>query len=838
MKQKFQDLLTRLLQKYKSAPKIGQILFVVGFGFIGVALTTLSLASTVSTTNITINGTKSGAEFDGIGAISGGGGNSRLLIDYPEPERSRILDYLFKPHYGANLQILKLEIGGDANSTDGSEASIEHSSGQINCNSGYEWWIAEQALQRNPSIKIYGLQWTAPGWTGDGTQTIWTQSNVNYVVDWMKCAQSHNIPVAYLGGWNERGNYNATWYESLRKALNENGYQSTQLIAADQINDPWGVASGMALNSVFNSSVSIVGVHDSCPADPTTGYSCTTTQTARNLGKPLWDSEIGGMDANTGAADMVRAINRGYNESGLTGYVQWPLIDSMPSGLPDENRGLLTADEPWSGNYQVNLMTWAIAQTAQFVNAGWVHVGGANQPLGVSGTYNTYQAPNHSAWSLVAENSSDYAGQTVVPRQISVTVSGGLPSSVVHVWATNLWIHSSSPQWFAHEADIHLSNRKFTYTIQPGYVVTFTTTTGQSKGTTSPPASTSLSIPYSNTLTADDGSDEPSLLSPQDGSFQLVNCDDGESGLCTQQMTPMEPVLWAANGQGTNYPYATIGGSNWANYAVSVRMLFTETNGSGGVIGRFSNRGGSIGGFDGYLLDVNENGNWRLLKNNSTATTTEPETLISGTISSLGVDKWHTISLGMNGSNLAASIDGNVVGVASDSSYSSGPAGIEAGAFTDNWPINQYQDFTVASDGLSPISIYPVTGVITSGISEKCLDDYRDEVGAKGRPNKVDVFSCNGSAAQKWTVEANGTIQINNQCLDIYQNGVKYGSKVDLYPCNGGKNQQWQIVGGDTIINPVSGTCLDDPQFSKIDGTQLDIWGCNGGKNQVWHILS
>jgi hypothetical protein len=79
-------------------------------------------AATVST-SITVDGTQPGRVFDGVGAISGGGGNSRLLIDYPEPQRSQLLDYLFKPGYGADLQILKLEIGGDANSTDGAEPS-------------------------------------------------------------------------------------------------------------------------------------------------------------------------------------------------------------------------------------------------------------------------------------------------------------------------------------------------------------------------------------------------------------------------------------------------------------------------------------------------------------------------------------------------------------------------------------------------------------------------------------------------------------------------------------------------------------------------------------------
>src|SRR5512132_3598141 len=82
-------------------------------------------------TSITINGGSAGRTFDGVGAVSGGGGNSRLLIDYPEPQRSQILDYLFKPGYGAALQILKVEIGGDTNSTSGAEPSHEHVRGVV-----------------------------------------------------------------------------------------------------------------------------------------------------------------------------------------------------------------------------------------------------------------------------------------------------------------------------------------------------------------------------------------------------------------------------------------------------------------------------------------------------------------------------------------------------------------------------------------------------------------------------------------------------------------------------------------------------------------------------------
>jgi len=77
--------------------------------------------------------------FDGIGGLSGGGATSVLLRDYPEPQRSQILDLLFKPNFGASLHILKVEIGGDAQSTDGCESSHMHDPWTTDYTRGYEW---------------------------------------------------------------------------------------------------------------------------------------------------------------------------------------------------------------------------------------------------------------------------------------------------------------------------------------------------------------------------------------------------------------------------------------------------------------------------------------------------------------------------------------------------------------------------------------------------------------------------------------------------------------------------------------------------------------------------
>ena len=48
------------------------------------------------------------------------------LPSYPADKKSEILDFLFLPNYGASLHVLKVEIGGDAQSTDGAEASHMH----------------------------------------------------------------------------------------------------------------------------------------------------------------------------------------------------------------------------------------------------------------------------------------------------------------------------------------------------------------------------------------------------------------------------------------------------------------------------------------------------------------------------------------------------------------------------------------------------------------------------------------------------------------------------------------------------------------------------------------
>jgi beta-glucosidase len=124
------------------------------------------------------------------------------------------------------------------------------------------------------------------------------------------------------------------------------------------------------------------------------------------------------------------------------------------------------------------------------------------------------------------------------------------------------------------------------------------------------------------------------------------------------------------------------------------------------------------------------------------------------------------------------------------------------------------------------------TGPVT-GYEGLCLD-VRAASNADGTP--VQVYTCNGTSAQNWTTESNGTLQALGKCLDVTGGGTANGTLVDLYTCNGTGAQVWQPQSNGSLVNPQSGACLDDTGFSDTPGTQVQIWSCTGAANQHWTL--
>ena len=182
-----------------------------------------------------------GLRWEGVGAISGGGATSKLLMDYDSEVVSDILDFLFKPNFGLDLDILKVEMGGDTDSTEGAEPSHMHSGpDDANYRRGYEWWLMKEAKARKPALQLYGLPWGFPGWL-DPTATASHQAKnpfananttANYTLAFLENAKTvHNLTIDYMGQWNERDAPQA-YNDALRRVVAESkivGEQTTVL---------------------------------------------------------------------------------------------------------------------------------------------------------------------------------------------------------------------------------------------------------------------------------------------------------------------------------------------------------------------------------------------------------------------------------------------------------------------------------------------------------------------------------------------------------------------------------------------------------------------------------
>ncbi|MEU9884909.1 family 16 glycosylhydrolase [Sphaerisporangium sp. NPDC051011] len=119
-----------------------------------------------------------------------------------------------------------------------------------------------------------------------------------------------------------------------------------------------------------------------------------------------------------------------------------------------------------------------------------------------------------------------------------------------------------------------------------------------------------------------------------------------------------------------------------------------------------------------------------------------------------------------------------------------------------------------------------------TGIGGKCVD----VAGANtANGTAVQLYDCNGTGAQNWSWNGDGSVGALGKCLDVTGGSTAGGTKVQLYDCNGTGAQKWTYNSGTgQIVNPQSNRCLDATDGSSANGTRLQIWDCNGTAAQRW----
>jgi Glycosyl hydrolase family 59/Concanavalin A-like lectin/glucanases superfamily len=633
----------------------------------------ISCKQTVQRSEIKIDGTGGGRVFEGIGGVSAGA-SSRLLIDYPEPQRSQILDYLFKPNYGASLQHLKVEVGGDTNSTDGSEPSHMHTRTDESYDRGYEWWLMKEAKARNPKIMLDALPWGAPGWIGNGK--YYSQDMANYIVKFIQGAKKyHGLYIDYVGVWNET-NYDVGYIKLLRKTLDANGLK-TRIVAADLYENQWKITDDFKSDPELKEAVYAIGVHYARVKG-----NFYVTRGALASGKPLWSSEDQPFDEtgvilqrnwNPGARIWAKFLNTNYIDGKITKTETWSPVTSYYDNLAAPNSGLMYANTPWSGYYNVQSAIWVTAHTTQFTQPGWQYIDTACGYLRGKGSYVTLKAPSSHDYSVVVETID-----ALEPQIVSFQVDGGLSTGAVHVW------HTNANAAFREEDDITPQKAAFDVTLEPDSIYSLTTTTGQGKGTATPPPAAPFPFPYADDFDGTPVGKSPKYLADQNAAFEVSPCA-GRQGRCLEQVVDNKPIAWFISPD----PLTFLGNSDWADYELSADAMLEEP-GNITLVGRIDDadwfKDGKARWVSGYVFTVNQDGEWEL----NGAKFNSPTIKLASGKASFSTKTWHHLALSFKGSTLQASIDGASVGSANDNTHTKGMAGIGTG-----WNKAQFDNFSI-----------------------------------------------------------------------------------------------------------------------------------------------
>lgn len=632
-------------------------------------------------TTLTIARSAGDRRFDGIGAVNGGGATSVLLKDYPEPQRSQILDLVFTPKFGASVSTMLVEIPGDGNATQGSMPSHMHTRDDLDGERGYTWWILAEAASRNPELALDATAWSAPGWLGDGE--FWSDDTVEYYLEWLRILQGrYGLRLSAIGCRNEKG-VSLEFAKALRRGLDEAGFDDVLLHGFDHWpEDKFDFVHELERDAEARDAIDVIGAHVMY-GKPDAHTPARVRELADEWGKPIWNTEdhvyLTGFDCLIG---IVECFNDNFLLSGATKTVLWYDIAGVyPIEPYAVDPAMLVAHEPWSGHYRVREALWGYAHYGQFTGLGWTYLSGACRELAGGGSAVTLASEDGDV-STIIETSGAAESQ-----KLRLSLGDGFEAPRLHVW------RSTAEEQFVEQPPL---TGDFEIELLPNAVYSITTTTGQQKGSFDQvPAPAAFPLPYRDDFGAyEDPAARghlPRYTADIAGAFELVRGDDGR--VRVQQAVPIPTISWAPDWR----PYTIIGDAGWRDVTVETRVLPGEGD-IGGVMARVHHVGTGYG-FEpkGYAFEISAAGEWTLLNVNGKLDKTElvgdaeqqaiiraqsdttpggEHVLASGTAPTRD---GYEIALACEGSRIRGYVDGTLVAEVDDDTHARGMAGLIAG---------------------------------------------------------------------------------------------------------------------------------------------------------------
>jgi galactosylceramidase len=652
---------------------------------------------------IRIDGKSGGRRWGGIGSTPATA-MERQLMHYPKAIQEDILDLCFKPNFGMGLTHLKVEVGGDNNSTSAIEPSFAHTREEManpNFRRGGNYWLMRKARDLNPSIELGALAWTQPYWVGEEIKrkdvsdngSFYTQESAEYFTKFFEGARKEwGLEMQFFSPeQNERGHTGRRdWVmNNLKPTLDKAGFEHIKFVIDG---GGWPLRHGDD-DPEFLKHVYARGTHyvENSPIK-------ASTEEAKASGFPLWNTECWSRVGRDWPLVMFFAdsVARGYVESKITQCTTWPILSGGLPGSLYGDTGLLQAKKPWSGHYELYPTVWIAAHYNQFAPMGWKTVdsgcGGlfvesippidtkfpswprsAKAPVNLSRVnYLTLMSPDGKDYSIIAVNNSPFA------RTLDFELKD-MPQKPLHKWT------SDEDEQFVSAGEIATGEGKFTLEMKPWSVCSLTTTTGQQKGQPKNPipADSVMPLPYSDDFDSYEIGSDSRYQSCSAGYFEVFQAP-GE-GKTLRQMVPAKGLTWSFPRD--NYPSVALGDIRWSDYEVTADSLL-EGEGTAALWARvefFRDHG-----MAGYYLRYDHQGKWELGAANNrhmgNRLYTE-KTLASGQLDNFKPEAWHKLTIRAEGNQLRASIDGKQIAEVKDDKYENGAVGFST------WAENTQKDF-------------------------------------------------------------------------------------------------------------------------------------------------
>ena len=153
----------------------------------------------------------------------------------------------------------------------------------------------------------------------------------------------------------------------------------------------------------------------------------------------------------------------------------------------------------------------------------------------------------------------------------------------------------------------------------------------------------------------------------------------------------------------------------------------------------------------------------------------------------------------------------------------------------DRMAARWYAALQSVPGSLTAITVPPVgaAALLTHPASTRCLT----VPAAAANGGQATIQDCGGPANQRWTRTDAGELRVfAGSCLDVYASGTADGTKIQNWTCNGTAAQKFTVNPNGTVVSAVSGKCLDVSSNGSANGTHVQLWSCNGSAAQQWSV--